>query len=187
MIHRLLGDTRFVRLAIERDSLPVRRVLDVGCGTGWVLEDLRRQLNLDAVGVDLNPRPAIASTVPIYRADATRDILPRADVAFCMYLGHHLCEPELIRLIQNVGRSCRRFIVLDLVRHHLPLAFFRFFMAHFVSPVTVVDGARSIRRAYTPAEFRRIASAAVQGIGATFQHSVAPFYARQVIDIRYRT
>lgn len=185
-IHRLLGDTASVVSAVRRDPLPVRRILDVGCGHGGVLGDIRRRLAVDVVGVDLRmPKPA---SVPfsILQADAVLDRLPIADVAYSMYLGHHLSEVELIKLIRNVGRSCRRFILLDLVRHPLPLALFRVFVAPFFSPIVAVDGEISIRRSYTPAELIRIAGEALAGTRARFHHSVAPLYARQILDISYQ-
>src|SRR5690349_10124792 len=124
-IHRVLGDTASVIRAIRRDPHPVRRVLDIGCATGDVLHEVQRRLNVEVTGVDLQPRPG---TVPMVRADAVRDLLPRADVAFSMYLAHHLDEGEISEMIRNVGRTCRRFILLDLVRHPLPLALFRAFV-----------------------------------------------------------
>ena len=59
-IHRCLGDTRFIVRAICRDVLPVRRVLDVGCGTGAVVDYVRRMLGVEAIGVDVNPHRSIA-------------------------------------------------------------------------------------------------------------------------------
>ena len=183
-IHRWLGDTRFVAHAIRRDPRPVRRILDVGCGTGLVLEDVRRMTGAEAIGVELNPRPSLAAPVEIFQADAVRDPLPSADVAFSMHLGHHLGEDDLVRLIRNVGRSCRRFILLDLVRHALPLALFRVFVAPLICPIDAEDGQRSIRRSYTPAELQRITASAIPD-AARFRTFVAPFYIRQVIDISY--
>jgi len=122
---------------------------------------------------------------PIVRADAIRDPLAKADLAFSMYLGHHLSEQDVIGLIRNVGRCSRRFILLDLVRHPLPLALFRIFVAPFVSPVVVADGQVSIRRSYTRTELRELTAEALAGSAACFRHSVAPLYARQVIDISY--
>src|SRR5690348_13363295 len=46
-IHRYLGDTRAIVRAIRDDPLPVRRVLDVGCGRGGVLKDVQRRLGLE--------------------------------------------------------------------------------------------------------------------------------------------
>lgn len=184
-IHNWLGDTHFVIRAIREDPLPVRRVLDVGCGTGLVLENIRRKLGVEAFGVDVNPRQSIRTTIPTFQADAIRDSLPSADVAYCMHLGHHLSEGDLVSLIRNVGKFCRRFIVLDLVRHPLPLALFRLFVAPFVCRIVVADGQKSIRRSYTPAELRRIAGTALAGSSGTFRQSVAPLYARQVVDISY--
>lgn len=185
-IHRLLGDTAAVAAAIQSDPLPVRRVLDVGCGRGGVLRDLQRRLGVEVVGVDLRV-PAIADAeVPILRADATRDRLPEADLAFSMNVGHHLSERDLVAMIRNVGRSCRRFVFLDLVRHRLPLALFRLFLVPMLSHIAANDGQVSIRRSYTPAELRGITAKALAGSGARFRHYVAPLYIRQMVDIRYR-
>jgi SAM-dependent methyltransferase len=171
--------------AIRRNPWPVRRILDVGCATGLVSDDVGRKLGVEAFGVDLNPRQSAGASVSMIRADAVRDLLPCADVAFSMHLGHHLAENDVVDLIRNVGRFCRRFILMDSVRHAVPLALFRAFVAPFVSPVTARDGITSIRRSYTPVELRRIAAEALSGSGGAFRHSVTPFYTRQVIDISY--
>lgn len=184
-IHGWLGDTRLMIRAIRRDPLPVRRVLDVGCATGLVLHDVGRALGVEAIGADIHPHPLIAAPVPILRANALCDPLPFADVAFCMHLGHHLQEGELVRLIRNVGRSCRRFILLDLVRHPLPLALFRMFIAPVVCAIDAEDGQRSIRRSYTPDELRGLTAHALSGTGGSFHLSVSPFHFRQVMDISY--
>jgi SAM-dependent methyltransferase len=183
-IHWWLGDTHFVIRAIREGPMPVRRILDVGCGTGAVMEHVGRKLGVETVGVDLKPRLPSSTAIRIFHA-AVRDPLPCADVAFSMHLGHHLSETDLVDLIRNVGRFCRRFILLDLVRHALPLTLFRLFVAPFVCRIVVADGQKSIRRSYTPAELRRITDFALGDSGGTFQQAVAPLYARQIIDIVY--
>jgi SAM-dependent methyltransferase len=184
-IHRWLGDTRCVIRALRSDPLPVRRVLDVGCATGSVLEEVKRQLRVEAIGVDVNPRTSARTSFPILRADAARDPLPPVDVAYSMHVGHHLPENDVIELIRNVGRFCRRFVFLDLVRHPLPLALFGCFVVPFVSSLTAEDGKKSIRRSYTPTELNRLATTALAGSRATFRHTIAPLYIRQVVDICY--
>jgi hypothetical protein len=119
--------------------------------------------------------------VTMVQADAVHDRLPSADVAYSLCLAHHLSEEELVALIRNVRRSCRRFIVIDPVRHWLPLGLFRAFVAPFFSWVAAADGTTSIRRAYTPDEMKRI----VSSTGERFRHSVAPYYSMQMVDITY--
>jgi hypothetical protein len=119
----------------------------------------------------------------IIAANGVSDRLPAADVAFSMYLGHHLSERDLRQLIRNVGRSCRRFLLLDLVRHRLPLTMFKLFMVPVVCPIVATDGQRSIRRSYTPAELMRIARDALAGTRARFRHSTSALYIRQILDI----
>lgn len=184
-LHGLLGNTAALVAALKTDPLPVRRVLDVGCGHGGLLLQLQRELNVDVVGADL--RPPIASPFPILQADVTKGPLPEADVAICTYLAHHLSDEGFVSLIRNVGRSCRRFIILDLVRHRLPLVLFRIFIAPSLSPVNVADGCTSIRRSMQPSEMQAAVTKALTGTGATFEYSRTPFYSRQMVDIRYRS
>src|SRR5436853_7204070 len=81
-VHRLIGDTALVVRAIRGDALPVRRILDIGCASGRVAEEVHHKLRVEVIGVDLNPRGLFNVRVPIVRADAVRDSLPDADVAF---------------------------------------------------------------------------------------------------------
>jgi SAM-dependent methyltransferase len=178
-LHRFLGHPHALIRAIRSNPFPVRRVLDIGCADGGVLADIRDKLGVDVIGVDL--RPPANALVPVVAADAVRDRLPNADIAICVCLAHHLSEGELAALIRNTGRSCRRLILVDLVRHGLPLALFRVFVAPFFSPVAVADGMASVRRAYTSAEFARVA----RGTGVQFRHTVAFGYTSQTLDITY--
>lgn len=179
---RWLGNTRAVLKRLKEGS--VRSVLDIGCGQGALLEEIRGQLGVEVVGLDLRPAPDSAR-VPILTGDAVTDALPGADVALAVCVVHHLSEAEIARLIRNVSRSCHRFIILDLVRHWLPLRLFQIFVAPFLSRINAADGATSVRRAYTPAELRRIVDTAVEGTGARVRHTVAPFHIRQIVDISW--
>jgi len=183
--HKLLGNIRSLVHCVRRDPLPIRRVLDVGCGHGGILLQVQRQLGVEAVGVDLKPPARLNRPFPILQADAARDPLPEADVAICVCLAHHLPEDELIELIRNVGRSCRRFVILDLVRNRVPLTLFKTFAPLFVSRLNVADGCQSIRRSYTPEELRAAIGRALSGTRGRFQHSVAPLSIRQIADISY--
>jgi SAM-dependent methyltransferase len=181
LTHALLGNRAAILRALRRDGPPIRRLLDVGCGHGGMLADIRARLAIDVIGADL--KPPETALVPIVRADVTRDPLPEADVAISVCLAHHLTDDQFVDLIRNVGKSCRRFIILDLVRSRIPLALFRVAAPLVLPPVNVADGATSIRRAFTPAEFRALVGRALNGAG--FRHTVAPFYIRQIADITY--
>lgn len=183
-LHKFLGNERAILDKLRRDPLPVGRVLDIGCAHGALLREARRQLGVEVIGVDL--RPPAQSDIPILEADARSERLPEADVAIAVCLIHHLTESGLIDLIRNVGRSCRRFILLDLVRHTMPLVLFRWFVCPFVNPVVAADGCQSIRRAFTVRELRAIVRRALDGSGATFEHTVTPLYSRQMVDISYK-
>ncbi len=184
-IHRVLGDTRSIISAIRQDALPVRRILDIGCAHGAVMRQVASSLAVEVVGVDLNPPVRKDPAAPIVQANAICDPLPHADIAFSMYLGHHLAEDDLVALIRNVRRYCRRFLLLDLVRHPLPLMLFRTFVAPFISQIAIEDGKLSIRRSYTAAELLRVGRLAVAGTHGRVRHSVSPLFVRQILDISY--
>jgi SAM-dependent methyltransferase len=185
LTHSLLGNHAAVLRALRREGKAVRRVLDIGCGHGGLLEKVQRHTGAEVLGVDLHPPREAAGEFPILQLDAVREPLPPADVAVSVCLVHHLSDEEFVELIRNVGRVCRRFVILDLVRHRLPLALFSAFAPLCLPRVNRLDGCQSIRRAYTPEEFRALVARAVAGTGASFRHRVAPFWIRQMADIRY--
>jgi len=182
-IHRLVGNTSYLISALQRNPYPIKRILDVGCGHGGLLKEISNRLEVEGLGVDISPPQK--SAVSILKADATVDPLPKADVAFSVCVAHHVSEADLVCMIRNVGKSSRRFILLDVVRCWLPLALFRMFIVPFVSSITGADGQTSIRRGYTPEELKAVVTKAIAGTSARFHHSVSAIGLRQVVDISY--
>ena len=180
---KFLGNTRaiFRQLREHRDRISL--IVDIGCGQGALLQKIHRKLGVEVIGFDLRPAPF--GPVQILKGNAAVDPLPPADVALAVCLVHHLSEAEVVSLIRNVSKSCRRLIVLDLVRHWIPLTLFRVFVAPFLHPINAADGLTSVRRAYTPRELRSLVDEAVKGSNARVEHIVAPFYIRQIVDIDF--
>jgi len=185
LVHKALGNVRTLRRALERHSRPLGRVLDIGCGRGELLFEIQRRFGVEGVGVDLRGPEPIAPAIRIIRANAVWTRLPECDVAIAVCLIHHLGDDELVELIRNVGRSCERFLILDLVRSRLPLLLFRVFVAPFIDRVAALDGISSIRRAYTPRELDLLVRRALQGSAGTYRHSVKPLSMSQLVDISY--
>jgi 2-polyprenyl-3-methyl-5-hydroxy-6-metoxy-1,4-benzoquinol methylase len=183
-IHKVLGSFPTVERFLRKDNLPVRRIIDIGCGDGALLRHLRARMHIDVIGVD--PMPGPMSDIPIVSADATRDRLPEADVAVTLLVCHHLTPEQNIAMIRNVSRYCRRLIIVDLIRHLMPFCLFSVFVCPFVGSIAAKDGRQSIRRAYTPDEFRRLAEEALAGTEGSLAVDVSPWLSRQVIDIKFR-
>jgi SAM-dependent methyltransferase len=178
-IHKCLGTFPTIERFIRADPKPVRRVMDVGCGSGALLDYLRRRMNVEVIGVD--QKPVATPGIKVVAADALAGPLPEADVAVTTLMAHHLTPEQNLALIRNVSRSCRRFIIHDLIRHPLPLGLFTVFICPLIGREAAVDGRQSIRRAYSPDEFRKM----VASTGATFTIDVSPFRSRQIVDIRF--
>ena len=183
--HCVLGNHTAILRALRRDGQAVRRVLDIGCAHGGLLEIVRRTMGAEVLGVDLRPPRNGAGTFPILKRDAVWEALPQADVAVSVCMAHHLRDEEFVEMIRNVGRACRRFVILDLVRHRVPLALFSALGPLCLPKVNVLDGRQSIRRAHTPEEFRVLVARALAGTGGSFRHTVAPLWIRQIADVRY--
>jgi SAM-dependent methyltransferase len=182
-VNKLLGTFPTIERFIRADSQPVHRVIDIGCGGGALLDHLRQHLGVEVIGIDRNP-PATMK-VPVIAADAVTERLPEADVAVCTLTAHHLTPEQNVALIRNVARSCRRFIIHDLIRHPLPFVLFTVFFCPMIGREAAVDGRQSIRRAFTPDEFSDLVRSATAGTKATFTTDVSPFRSRQIIDIRF--
>jgi SAM-dependent methyltransferase len=190
-LHRFLGNTRALMELLKRQKeeqrRPLKRVLDIGCGRGALLREISSQLGTEGIGFDLHAAPR-QSEVLILQGDATRDPLPKADVAICVVMAHHLSPEEIVALIQNVSRSCNRLVLLDLVRHAVPLALFRVFVLPFLCPINQQDGQTSIKRAYTEGEMKGIveqALAAGKRPVRCWGHTVSAFWTRQIVDIEW--
>jgi len=183
LVHRLLGSFPTLERFVRKNDGPVQRVLDIGCGGGDLLRYLRQRMNIEVIGIDL--KPGCTNDIPIVAADATCELLPEADIAISSLVAHHLTPEQNIALIRNVGRSCKRFLILDLIRHPLPLTLFSIFIAPLIGREAAAAGKQSVRRAFTPEEFSAMVREALDGTGATFTVDVPPLLSRQVIDIRY--
>jgi len=166
-------------LARGTKGMTAFRLLDVGFGDGDMLRRIarwarRRGLAADLVGVDLNPRSALAATAH-GRADPTiRHItgdfadLSGGDWDFVIssLVAHHMRHDELIAFLRFMDREARRgWLVNDLHRHRF---------AHWGFPILAriafwhrivrLDGTLSIARSYRPAEWPPIlAEAGVDG------------------------
>jgi SAM-dependent methyltransferase len=182
-VHWLLGSFPTIERFLRRDERPVRRVLDIGCGGGALLAYLRERMAVEVIGVDR--KPGLTTDVPMVAADAVHDPLPEADVAVSSMVAHHLTPEENIALIRNVARTCRRFVILDLIRHPMPLVLFTMFICPLIGKEAASDGRQSVRRAFTPEEFGTLVQAALAGTGGTFAIDVPLLLSRQVIDIRF--
>lgn len=180
-VHRCLGTFPTIERMIRNDDRPVRRVIDIGCGGGALLEYLRDRLGVEVIGID--PKPPADARIPIIAADAVTEALPEADVAISTLTAHHLTPEQNIALIRNVGRSCRRFLIHDLIRHRLPFILFTLFICPLIGREAAVDGRQSIRRAFTPEEFRDLVNTAIAGTTAAFTTDVSPFRSRQILNI----
>ncbi|MDQ6678923.1 MAG: methyltransferase domain-containing protein [Acidobacteriota bacterium] len=184
-LNKVLGNTKTILRRLKTGSSPVRSVLDIGCGQGGMLAEIRNALGAQVQGIDLNPPRQSPHSVEIVAADATKEPLPYADVAISVLTIHHLSPDEVVRLVQNVGKSCGRFVVLDLVRSPVPLALFSF-LRPMLQQVVFLDGQQSIRRAYTPDELRALVVRGLAGTHSTFEQWVSLIHAKQIIDITYR-
>ena len=182
-VNRMLGSFQTIERFVRKDSQPIKRVLDIGCGGGDLLVYLRGKMGVEVTGIDL--KPGFTNDVPVIVADATRERLPEADVAISSLVAHHLTPEQNVALIRNVSLSCRRFLILDLIRHPMPLVLFSIFLCPFIGHEAAADGRQSIRRAFTPREFAEMVREALKGTGGTFTTDVSPLLSRQVIDIRF--
>jgi SAM-dependent methyltransferase len=156
---RLLGSDaarrRFVRDFVR--PVPATRILDIGCGTGAILDHL--PADVDYVGYDLNPRyveearrrHAGRGRFFCARVEEAPEELGGFDLVLAVAILHHLDDPEAGRLMASAHRHLRPggfLVTLDPVCHpgQSPIA----------RLLVVLDRGRRVR---TPEEYRSLAAA----------------------------
>jgi SAM-dependent methyltransferase len=151
-------------------NMPAFRLLDVGFGHGDMLRRIarwarKRDIAVDLIGVDLNPRSAIAAraATPIawpieYRTGDYRDVAGPIDFIISSLVAHHMTDGELDEFLRfRAARADRGWFINDL--HRLAFPYYGFpLLARLLGAHRIVreDGKVSIGRAFRPADWQAI-------------------------------
>lgn len=157
---------------LKRHTAGMRRftLVDVGFGHGDMLRAIaswaqRAGIEAELIGVDLNPRsapvaqaatdPALGISYVTGRAEAL-DVAP--DFIISSLVAHHMADAELVAFIGWMDAAAQRgWLINDLHRHAVAWAGFRALAAVLRwHPVVRHDGALSVRRAFTRADWARL-------------------------------
>ncbi len=165
-----------IRAWAQTSSRPLR-ILDVATGAGDVplrlwLKAKRLGIAVQIVGCDVSETAltharqraqAARAEVTFVQRDVLRDSLPDDfDVLTSSLFLHHLEEGDALRLLQAMGRSARRGVLInDLVRSRLGYAL-AWMGTRILSRswVARIDGPRSVEGAFTAAEALTLAQQA---------------------------
>jgi len=97
---RTLEYVNLVTLVIRASR--AKTVLDLGCGPGWITEEIARRCQANVIGIDLLPlwsgRSSYACT---WRQADIREVekLPQADVVLCKDVLHHWPNVDIVRFL----------------------------------------------------------------------------------------
>jgi len=151
-------------------------ILDVGTGSAdiplrFVRSGVKKGFDLRVIALDNNwrhlqtARADVSRCANIHLLQGDAFQIPLADnsvdVVIASLFLHHFRPPQIHLLLREFHRVSRvGWVVNDLVRHYVPLIFFRLMAPIFArSYITRHDGTASILRGYTTAEMHRIVAA----------------------------
>jgi SAM-dependent methyltransferase len=165
---------------LQQHRLQSATVLDIGTGSADIpvrLVQLAKahKIDLRVLALDNNARhlqvaredleqQKSSSCGHLLQADAFR--LPLHDNAVDIVVSslflHHFRAPQIVELLREFQRVSRiGWVMNDLVRHYVPLIFFRLTKPIFArSYITRHDGEASLRRGYTVEEMQHIVNGA---------------------------
>ncbi len=166
---------------LKRQTAGMQRftLMDVGFGHGDMLRAIAHwargaDIAADLVGVDLNPRSAPVAAAATDPGLGIRFVTGRAETAgtapdfiISSLVAHHMDDAELAGFIGWMERTATRgWLINDLHRHPLAWAGFRALSLLLRwHPIVRHDGALSVRRAFTRADWVRLLAQA--GVAAT--------------------
>jgi len=158
---------------LQKHRLQRATILDIGTGSADIPQRLvtraaAQNIDLNIIGLDNNDRhlrvarQELGDTpgVLLLQADAFR--LPFADnsidIVIASLFVHHFRPRQIVQLWREFHRVARvGWVVNDLVRHYVPLLFFRLTWPVFArSYITRHDGTASILRGYTVQEMQQV-------------------------------
>ena len=166
-INRWFGGVSTTRRLIERVAFTTGKrhfsLLEVASGLGEVPRIAASQLARTGIQVEITDLDRLPSHLQRGHRAVVADALalPFGDESFdlvsCSLFAHHLDPAELSRFVDEASRVSRCAVLInDLIRHPLHLALVYAGFPIMRSYVSRVDGVASVRRAYVPAEVRRI-------------------------------
>lgn len=174
-INKYLGDARALRNSllteVEKSGLKTFSVLDVACGSGQLLRQIRdfaastgREAHL--IGVDLNELSftpdADNSAIAFVRTDAFHLPFPdnSFDYAISSLFLHHLTDQQIPAVLNELSRVARRGVfAIDLERRPSAWLLYRIFCFLFrISPLVTQDGSLSVLRGFRRSELGRFGS-----------------------------
>ncbi|HET9427755.1 MAG TPA: methyltransferase domain-containing protein [Allosphingosinicella sp.] len=144
------------------------RLLDVGFGQGDMLRRIagwahRNRLEADLVGIDLNPKSAVAARavtpegLPIdYRTGDFAELSDPFDFIVSSLVAHHMTDAQLRDFLRFMeARAARGWLINDLHRHGFAWLGFPL-LARMIGAHRIVreDGRLSIARAFRPRDWR---------------------------------
>lgn len=148
-------------LVAKQTGLRRLSLLEVAAGSGDVPVEAARQLQRRGIKLDVTLLDRSQSHLNGYHRSLVGDALalPFRDFSFdtvsCGLFAHHLEPAELRTFVQDALRVCRVAVLInDLRRSPLHLALIYGGMPLFRSPITRHDAVASVRRSYTPDDFR---------------------------------
>ena len=194
VINRVLGAARGVlrclRLTVRRDHVRSFSLLDVGAGSGDIAISVvrwarRRGISVRIVALEFHPVTARVARrltadfpeISVLRGNGfSPPFFPGSFDFVCVsQVLHHFSEDEIVALLRAWSRIARRgILVSDLIRH--PLAYYgiRILTRLFTrNEMTRTDAPLSVKRAFTPGEWRELFARA--GIGAVDLMPSFPF------------
>jgi ubiquinone/menaquinone biosynthesis C-methylase UbiE len=181
LVNRFAGDNRALQKSLLQDiqqhKLKQLSVLDVGAGSGELLRTIARfsrkkRLSAKLFGLELNKRSAESILEESGNFPEIRSIrgnalsLPFADNSFDYVISslftHHLTDPQIVKTLSEMSRvASRKIFIIDLHRHPLAYAFYKFFCVGFrISRLVREDGSLSILRGFKSNELNSLAERA---------------------------